>query len=135
MASRKLTGLTLMFAGTLLSFFLPFVTVACHGMKIYSFTGRQLATGTTMTQPRAFGPPKTQKVAPNPFAAIAFLCSAAGVGMCLAGRKMLRGVAVAASAGSVSLLGMKVQLDLEIQKQGMGVGKTNINLDSSWRYC
>jgi hypothetical protein len=111
MASRKLVGLTLVFAGTLLCFFLPFVTVSCQGMKIYSFTGQQLATGTTMSQPQPFGPPKMQKVEPNAFAAVAFLCSAAGVVLCLAGRKMLRGVAAAACVGSVSLIAMKVQLD------------------------
>lgn len=123
MASRKLIGLTLMFGGTLLCFFLPFVTVSCQGMKIYSFTGQQLATGTTMSQPQMFGPPKTQKVEPNAFAAVAFLCSAAGVALCLVGRRMLKGVAAAASVGSVSLLAMKVQLDQEIQKQGMGAAE------------
>lgn len=123
MASRRSIGLALMFAGTFLCFFLPFVTVSCHGMKIYTFTGQQLATGTTMSQPQMFGPPKTQKVEPNAFAAVAFLCSAAGVVLCLVGRKMLRGVAAAASVGSISLLAMKVQLDQQIQKQGMGVAE------------
>ena len=125
MASRKLTGLALMFAGTLLCFFLPFVTVSCQGMKIYTFTGQQLATGTTMSQPQMFGPPKTQKVEPNAFAAVAFLCSAAGVVLCLVGRRMMRSVAVAASVGSASLLAMRVQLDHEIQKQGMGAAENN----------
>lgn len=125
MASRRLTGLTLLFAGTLLCFFLPFVTVSCQGMKIYSFTGQQLATGTTMSQPQMFGPPRTQKVEPNAFAAVAFLCSAAGVILCLVGRRMIRPVAVVASVGSASLLAMKVQLDHEIQKQGMGAAENN----------
>jgi hypothetical protein len=125
MASRKMTGMALMFAGTLLCFFLPFVTISCNGMKIYSFTGQQLATGTTMSQPQMFGPPKTQKVEPNAFAAVAFLCSCAGVVLCIVGRKMLRSIAVSASVGSASLLIMKVQLDHEIQKQGMGVAETN----------
>ncbi|MGA7242161.1 MAG: hypothetical protein WBX19_03210 [Terracidiphilus sp.] len=123
MASRKLIGLAFMFTGTLLCFFLPFVTVSCNGMKVYSFTGQQLATGTTMSQPEMFGPPKTQKVDPNAFAAVAFLCSAAGVILCLLGRKMIRSVAVTASVGSASLLAMKIQLDHQIQKQGMGVAE------------
>lgn len=123
MASRKLIGMTLMFVGTLMCFFLPFVTVSCQGMKIYTFTGQQLATGTTMTQPQPFGPPKTEKMEPNAFAAAAFLSAAAGVALCLVGRKMIRGAAAAASLGTVSLLAMKVQLDHAIQKQGMGVAE------------
>lgn len=123
MASRKRIGLAFMFTGTLLCFFLPFVTVSCNGMKIYSFTGQQLATGTTLSQPEMFGPPKTQKVDPNAFAAIAFLCSGAGIILCLVGRKMIRSIAVTAGVGSASLLAMKIQLDHQIQKQGMGVAE------------
>ena len=123
MASRKLLSLTIMFAGTVLCFFLPFVSISCQGTKLHTFTGQQLATGTTMSQPQMFGPPKTQKVEPNAFAGIAFFCSAAGVALCLVGRKMLRGTALAAGVGSASLLAMKVQLDQQIQKDGMGVAE------------
>ena len=54
MATRKSIASVLLFVGSTLCFFLPFVTVSCGGVKAFTLTGEQLATGTTLTQPGAF---------------------------------------------------------------------------------
>jgi hypothetical protein len=65
----------------LICFFLPFVSFSCQGMKVASFSGIQLVTGTTIQQPQMFGPPTAQKVGAEPLAVLAFLCGIAGLGL------------------------------------------------------
>jgi hypothetical protein len=125
MKNRKLLGSTFTFLGTLLCFFLPFVTVSCQGMNVFTVTGRQLATGTTIVQPGGSGNSTKQRVSPDPFAAIAALSAVSGLVLSLVGRRMLRGVATSGAAGAASLTAMKVHLDYELQKQGMGMAQNN----------
>jgi len=125
MADRKTIASMLLFAGCTLCFFLPFATVSCGGIKVFSLTGQQLATGTTISQPQAFGPAQTQKVASDPFAAIAGFCGIAGVALSLIGRKMAAGTAASGVLGAVSLIVLHSRLEDQIQKQSQGVAQVS----------
>ena len=119
--NQKSIGSVLIFVGSTLCFFLPFVTVSCGGIKAVTLTGQQLATGTTLTQPQMFGPPQTQKLNGDPFAALAWAGALAGVALSLVGRKMAAATAITGGAGALSLLILKVRLDDQLQKQGGGM--------------
>lgn len=121
MGNRKSFASLLLFLGSALCFFFPFVTVSCGGMKALTLTGQQLATGTTLREPQPFGPPQTQKVDADPFAATAGLCALAGIILSVAGRKMASANAIAGGVGTLSLLITKVRLDEQLQKQGNGM--------------
>jgi hypothetical protein len=84
-------------------------------------TGQQMVTGTTMTQPQPFGPPQKQKLDGDPFAAVAALCSIAGIVLSLMGRQMAVGAAASGSIGVLSLIFMRSRLDAQIQRQGQGL--------------
>jgi hypothetical protein len=114
-----------MFVGSALCFFLPFVTVSCGGIKAFTLSGQQLATGTTLTQPQPFGPPQTQKLDADPFAAVAGLCAIAGIALSLIGRRMASGAAISGGVGVLSLFIMKSRLDDQLQKQGQGLATAN----------
>jgi hypothetical protein len=121
MKDKQTVASLLIFVGTALCFFFPFVTVSCGGIKAFTLTGQQLATGTTLTQPQAFGPPQSQKVDGDPFAAIAGICALAGIVLSLIGRRMVGASAAAGGAGAVALLIMRSRLDAQIQKQSQGL--------------
>jgi hypothetical protein len=121
MANQRSTASVLLFVGSALCFFLPFVTVSCGGVKALTLTGQQLATGTTLTQPQPFGPPQTQKVEADPFAAVAALCALGGIVLSLIGRRIATATAFSGGAGAVSLLIMRSRLDGQLQTQGQGV--------------
>ncbi len=125
MADHKALASALLFAGSALCFFFPFVTVSCGGVDVFTLTGQQLATGTTLSQPQPFGPPQRQHMDADPFAAIAGICAIAGIVLSLAGQKMVNGRAVAAAVGSVSLLAMKSHLNSELQNQAGGMVQAN----------
>jgi hypothetical protein len=128
MPNRKSTASAILFSGCALCFFLPFVTVSCQGAKVFTLTGQQLATGTTIKEPSPFGPPKEQKIDAHPFGAVAGLCALAGVILCLGGQKMSMGAAATGGAGALSLVVMKSQFADQLQKQGMGVAQLNTEI-------
>ena len=80
-----------------------------------------MATGTTLTQPQPFGPPQTQKIAADPFAAFLCICAIAGIPLSLAGRKLAAGAGVSGGVGALSLFIFHSRLDDQIQKQGEGM--------------
>ena len=125
MADHKTLASALLFAGSALCFFFPFVAVSCGGVQVFSLTGQQLATGTTFLQPQPFGPPQKQHINADPFAAVAGICAIAGVALSLAGQKMVNGRAAAAAVGSASLLVMKSHLNSELQNQAGGMVQAN----------
>jgi len=125
MASRKSIASVLLFVGSTLCFFLPFVTVSCGGVKAFTLSGQQLATGTTLSQPQAFGAPQQQKVDADPFAGVAALCAIAGIAMSLMGRRLAAGTAASGGVAAVCLLILRSRLDDQIQKQGMGMVTTS----------
>jgi hypothetical protein len=121
MTNQRSIASVLLFVGSALCFFLPFVTVSCGGVKAFTLTGQQLATGTTLTQPQPFGPPQTQKIDADPFAVAAALCTLAGIVLSLIGRRIATATAFSGGAGAVSLLIMRSRLDGQFQTQGQGV--------------
>jgi hypothetical protein len=122
--ARKLSPAA--FVLTLVCFFLPFVTFSCQGQKIASFSGIQLATGTTIEQPQMFGPPKSQKVDAEPLAILALLSVLAGAGLSFLKRKK-GAVNSAALAGlGIILLGaLKSKVDGDALRQGAGAIQIN----------
>lgn len=122
--ARKLPPAAFVLA--LICFFLPFVTFSCQGHEVAGFSGIQLATGTTIKQPRIFGPPKDQKVSAEPLAIFALLSVLTGVGLCfLEGKKGAFGSAAMALLGVILLAALKSRLDGEALKQGGGVIQVN----------
>lgn len=113
------------FIATILCFLFPFVSVSCGGQKVASFSGLQLATGTTVEQPQMFGPPQKQKVDPDPTAAVAALCATLGVVLSLLGSRIAIAPAIAGAAGALSLLVMKSRMDNQVVNQGHGMLQVN----------
>ncbi len=125
MANRKSLASVLLFVGSALCFFLPFVTVSCGGVKAFTLSGRQLAMGTTIEQPRPFGGTQKQPIAADPFAAMAGICAVAGVALTLAGRKLSGASAASGGLGAILLLIMRSHLSDQLQKQAMGMAKAD----------
>jgi type II secretory pathway pseudopilin PulG len=121
MANQRSIASVLLFVGSAMCFFLPFVTVSCGGVKAFTLTGQQLATGTTLTQPQPFGPPQTQKDDADPFAAVAALCALTGIVLSLIGRRIAGATAISGAAGVASLFIMRYRLDGQLQTQGQGL--------------
>jgi hypothetical protein len=120
MKDRKMLGSLLVFVGSILCFFLPFVSVSCQGQKLFSISGQQLATGSSVTLPSMSGASTHERVAIEPFTAIAWGSAFIGVGLCLAGRRL--GAGSAGAVGVVSLLIMRSVLPDKIQQQTHGMG-------------
>ncbi len=122
--ARKLSPAAFVLA--LICFFLPFVTFSCQGQKIASFSGIQLATGTTVQQPQVFGPPKSQKVGAEPLAVLALLSVLAGAGLSfLKGKKGVVSSAGLAGLGVILLAALKSKLDGDALRQGGGAIQVN----------
>lgn len=77
--ARKLSPAAFVLA--LICFFLPFANFSCQGHQVATFSGIQLATGTTVKQPQVFGAPRSQRVDPEPFAVLALLSVFIGAGL------------------------------------------------------
>jgi lysylphosphatidylglycerol synthetase-like protein (DUF2156 family) len=124
--NRKSIASIMLFVGSTFCFFLPFVTVSCGGMKVFTLSGQQMATGTSIEDPQAFGPSKTQRIDPDPFAAVAWLSALAGVVLSLVGRRLA--ASVSGAAGAVSLGVMASRLEGQVQKATEGMGQTNLEI-------
>ena len=125
MEKRKSIASILLFVGSSLCFFFPFVTVSCGGVKVFTLSGQQLATGTSIEVPQAFGPSKTQRIDADPFAAVAGLCALAGVALSLVGTRLAAAGAVSGAAGVISLGVMASRMEGQVQKATQGLGSTN----------
>lgn len=106
----------------LICFFLPFTELSCQGQKVTSLTGIQLVTGTTLSQPRPFGPPKKTKMPSEPLAVVAFVCAGLAMAFAVLRNRMATIIsAVVSAAGAVTLLLLKSKIDSDIMKEGQGV--------------
>ena len=103
-----------------LCFLLPFVTVSCNGQKMASLTGIQLATGTTVDQPQAFGPSQKKNVGAEPLATLALLCAIAGLGLSFLGIRLAIAPAVSGAAGALFLLLLQSKLNSDMSKEVQG---------------
>ncbi len=111
---------------SLVCFVLPFVAFSCQGQKVASFSGIQLATGTTIQQPQMFGPPKSEKVGAEPLAALALLCVLAGAGLSfLKGKKGAVSSAALAGLGVILLAALTSKLDGDAIRQSGGAVQVN----------
>jgi len=118
----------MLFAGSVLCFFLPFVTVSCAGEKVFTLSGQQMATGASIKEPQSFGQSKSQRVAFDPFVAVAGLCALAGVGLSIAGRRLAAAAAASGAVGTVSLGVMALRIDGQTQKATAGMGHANVEI-------
>jgi hypothetical protein len=109
------------FGLTLILFFLPFVTVSCPGAK-FTFSGVQLAVGTTVQEPQMFGPPKHRRIDGDPLALAALVCAVVGIAAAFlpAGPSRVLS-ALAGVGGTVLLLALKSKIDGEVSRQAMGL--------------
>lgn len=119
-ARGKISAAT--FGLVILSFLMPFVSVSCQGHKFVTLTGVQMVTGTTLRQPQMFGPPKTQKIDPEPLAILAFLCGVVGLIVSIAvGQRRPVVPAIFGAAGAILLFSLKSRLDGEVAQQSQGL--------------
>jgi len=128
MRNKRSMASLLIFAGSALCFFFPFITVSCGGVDAFTLSGWQLATGTTLTQPHGFGSPQTQNIDSDPFAVVAVVCALAGIGLSFAGKKMAKHAAISGGVGTVSLVILQSHLDSQIQGQTNGLAKVNYEM-------
>lgn len=110
-----------LFVLAILSFLFTFVTISCQGHDLASFTGIQLATGAKVQQPKIFGQSQEQKIAPEPYAALALLCAVIGAGLGFIGIKTAAFSALSGIAGALSLLLMRSHVNGEILTRGEGM--------------
>lgn len=118
-----------LFGFVLLCFLLPFVTVSCPGAS-HSFSGLNLATGTTIEEPSLFGQAPTKKRLPSePLALFAALVAIGGLLFALkrpAGPAIV--VTILGVLGAVLLLVLKFKLDRDVVRQGQGMLTLNYGL-------
>jgi hypothetical protein len=106
----------------LICFILPFVAFSCGGQKVLSLSGVQLATGASIQQPQAFGPPITRKIDPEPLAVLALLAVVVGLAFSFVrGKKGSIGASVAGGLGVLFLAALKSKLDGDTLQQGGGM--------------
>lgn len=115
----RLPSATFLFAG--FCFLLPFMTVSCPGGH-YTFSGLQLATGTTVAEAQMFGAPTQRNVDPDftAFGALALTLAAFAVGLKQT-RRARRASAVCGALAVVLLLLLKGRADLQMTSQGHGL--------------
>jgi len=118
-----------LFGITLICFFLPFVTISCQQETLKTFSGIQLATGSTMQVATPTGRIQEQKIPGDPLAALAIISSIVGLGTSLIkARKTVIASAGSGAAGALLLLMLKSKLDDEAIKQGGGLILINYGL-------
>jgi hypothetical protein len=126
MLNRRPIVSILLFTGSALSFFLPFATVSCGGVKLVTLSGQQLATGSSFNVPQPFGPPKVQRTAPDPFATVAGLCALAGLALSFAGKRFAAAGASSGAAGAVSLGLMASRMENRTHQLTQGLAQANL---------
>jgi len=114
-------------------FVLPFLQLSCNGTKVMQFTGVQLVTGSEMKDPMGG---RSKKISSEPFAVVALIALAAGVGFCASPKRSMS-ILAAISGGIVvvSMLALKMRLDAEITKEASGMPITIDYLIGFWSIC
>lgn len=129
-----------MFAVVAVCFVLPFVSFACSGQRILTFSGLQLVTGTEVSSQEIqedifggdpgeiFGTPstpaedETERVEPEGLAILALAAAVLGAaGGFMKGRARSTWSTIAAVGGALSLLALKIKLDGDIEEEGEGI--------------
>ncbi len=109
----------------LIFFFLPFIHISCEGLKVASFTGIQLVTGTNIEMPSMPGEkPEVEKVPGEPLAILAFFCVVLGLALSfLKSKKSKIAPAITRVVGLIFLLLLKVKIDNDVLREGKGMLK------------
>ena len=111
-------ALPLTYGAILVCFLFTFVNISCQGQRFVSLSGVQLAFGTTIETPKAFGGTEKKKIDPSPLVTLALIAAVAGLIFSL----RLRGIAaVAGAAGFVLLLFYKSDTDGDVLRQAGGM--------------
>jgi len=111
------------FGFALFCFVLPFITLSCPGGQ-FTFTGVQIALGTTVKEPGMFGQEgEEKKIHGEPLALMALICVAAGL---CAGLLLRGGAAKWAGVGlgilaTLFLLFLKGKINNDVMKEGEGM--------------
>ena len=119
--ARKSKVSPIIFIVTTVCFLFPFVTVSCNGQKVATFSGVQLATGTTLEQQQMFGPPQKKHVDAEPLASVAAICALAGIGLSFLGIRAAIAPAISGGAGALFLLLLQSKLSTDITQQAQGM--------------
>ena len=124
------------FGVAIICFFLPFMEVSCGGQKVMSFSAIQMVVGTTVQQPGmleesmskmpSLGIPgeetRSQKVGPEPFAIITFLCTIIGLQLSfIRNRKSAVLPAISAGIGAITLLMLRSKITNDVLREGGGM--------------
>lgn len=119
------------FAGILLLFAFPFVTLTCERQRAASFTGVQLVTGTTVDQSN-LGRGQAEPVGGRLWARIALVCAVAGVALGFVKTRLgAKAPAAAGAAGAISLVLLKASIGGDVLRQGEGMLQARYTL-SFW---
>jgi hypothetical protein len=106
---------------TLLCFLLPFVTLSCPAGQ-FTFSGLEIAKGTTIDEPQMFGGVKQREVKGESLALVALLCAVIGAGVGFMGNRMARFVAVGLGGlGAVLLLLLRSKIESDVLREGGGM--------------
>lgn len=106
---------------TLFCFLLPFVTFSCPAGR-FTFSGLQVAKGTTVDEPQMFGGVKQREVKGEPLAFAALLCALTGAGLGFIVNRTARYVAVGLGGiGAILLLLLKSKIEGDVLRQGGGM--------------
>lgn len=122
--TRKLSLPALILA--VICFVFPFVSFSCAGQKVATFSGLQLATGTTVERPEPFGSPLKQKIDPEPLALLALPVILVGIGASIVnGKKGAIGSTALSGLGFILLIALKAKIDNDVLKQTAGAIQVN----------
>jgi hypothetical protein len=116
------------FGLSILCFFLPFIHISCQGKRIETFKGIHLIVGKEITEvdmsflDESHRRPTRQRVEPELFAILAFLCASGGLALSfLKGKGGSIGGGLVAAVGIFTLLLLKLRIDSTIAKEGEGL--------------
>jgi hypothetical protein len=111
-----------LFGITLICFFLPFTKISCQQQEILNLTGVQLATGTSIKQPRFTGGSQEQKIPGEPLAMLAMASTVVGLATSLMkAKKSAIAPAGSGAIGFILLLMLKSKIDDSILREGQGL--------------
>jgi len=119
MPKKSIPGVLLL---GLLCFFFTFASVSCNGQPLVAITGIQMVTGSSVSAPQMFGPPKVHQIPPEPSVIVAFLCGIAALGLSfLPGKKTIFIPVGLSTTALIALFIFKSNLDSEAMRQTGGM--------------
>jgi len=109
----------MIFLATAVCFLFTFANVSCQGRTVASFTGIQLAFGTTVRNADMWGNPQAHKMSAEPLATLAFIVAVAGIAPGFL--RAMRFTSALGVIGAFLLFLLKSQLDRDAATQSQGL--------------